>query len=243
MERRHFLALTGAAGLATLGGLAAPAQAAGYRFFNRRIPDEAHKKIGELAPSGITSFSFTPSNGWVVVAQNGRYFARGIPDECFAKLGQMIRSGMRIHCVAFAPEGGNRWVITADRSFFARNIPDECYKRIGGYYAADQPVVHVAFPPAGGDRWVVVGTDGFFARGVDDACYQKMRELSRGRRVTRVAFPYTGGWTVVAQDAFHARGIDDECFQQMKTFQAGGWPLHDVAFSPVNNGWSLSSRG
>ncbi|NRQ38759.1 WD40 repeat domain-containing protein [Nonomuraea sp. NN258] len=242
MDRRGFLALTGAAGLATLG-LAAPAQAAAARYFNRRIPDEAHRQMGKLAAYGITSFSFTPSNGWVVVTGDGHYFARNIPDECYAKLKELIAKGTRIHCVAFPPEGGNRWVITGDKTLFARNIPEECYQRILSYYKAGQQVVHVAFPPGGGNRWTVVATNGFFARNIDEECYQKMRELSRSSRVTRVAFAPGGGWTVVAGDTFFARNIDDECFQQMKKFKSAGYPLHNVAFSPVNNGWSLSSRG
>ncbi|KAB8191553.1 hypothetical protein FH608_030350 [Nonomuraea phyllanthi] len=240
MDRRGFLALTGAAGLATLG-LAGPAEAAGWHFYNRRIPEEAHKRMGKMAGSGITSFAFTPSNGWAMVTRNGGYFARNVPDEFFAKLKQLIAAGTRIHCVAFAPGGG--WVITGDRAMFARNIPEECYQRIRAYYKAGQQVVNVAFPPAGGNRWVVVGTKTFYARNIDEECFQKMRELGRKQRVTQVAFTPAGGWTVVAGSAFFARRIDDECFRQMKRFSANGWPLHNVAFSPANNGWSLISRG
>jgi CubicO group peptidase (beta-lactamase class C family) len=201
-------------------------------------------KMGEMAPYGITSFSFTSSNGWVIVTQTGGYFARNIPDECFAKLGEMIAAGTMIHCIAFPPEGGNRWVITGDKGLFARNIPEEGYQKILEFYNSGQQVVHVAFPPAGGNRWVVVGTNGFYARNIDDECYKMMRNLTQGgRRVTRVAFPYTGGWAVIAQDEFHTRNIDNECFQQMNNFAAGAWQLHNVVFSPVNNGWSLCSRG
>lgn len=247
MDRRRFLALTGGAGLGTGMGLAlaGSAEAAGGPYFNRRIPDEAHTQIGALNPQGITSFSFTPSNGWVVMTQTGAGFARGIPDECYTKLVEMVGAGTTINCIAFPPAGGNSWVILGHNSLFARGIPQECYEKILEFYNSGQPVVHVAFPPSGGNSWVVVGSNGgFFARGIDDECYQMMRNLSQGgRKVTRVAFPYTGGWTVIAQDEFFARGIDNECFQQMRNFAAGGWQLHNVAFSPVNNGWSLISRG
>jgi Beta-lactamase len=250
MDRRRFLTLTSGASLgiglaaATGNGLAA---ADSFPYFNRRIPDDAHTAMGQLAPLGITSFSFTPSNGWVMVAgnsQSGSSAGYGIPDECHSRLGQMVANGTQIHCIAFPPAGGNQWVITGDNSWFARNIDNECYQKIMDFYNSGQQVVHVGFPPAGGNRWVIVGTSGFFARNIDDECYQMMRNLTQGgRRVTRVAFPYTGGWTVVAQDEFYARGIDDECFQQMRNFAAGGWQLHNVAFSPQNSGWSLCSRG
>lgn len=243
MDRRRFLALTGVAG-AAVGGFAKPALAAGYPFFNRRIPDEAHQKMKELAPYRITAFAFTPSNGWVMVTADGRYFARGIPDECFTELKKLIAAGRRIHCVAFPPEGGNRWVITTDKGVSARSVPQECHQRITAFYTAGQQVEHVAFPPAGGDRWVLVTTKGTFARNIDDECYQMMRNLTQGgRRVTRVAFPYTGGWVVVAQDEFYARGIDDECFTELNDMVAAGWEPHNVAFSPVGDGWSLCSRG
>lgn len=258
MDRRRFLAATGVtslglgltaaagpAGAATNGPAGAGTAAAGTPYFNRRIPDEAHTTIGQFAPQGITSFAFTPSNGWVLTTQTGGYFARGIPQECFDTLVQMVGNGTRIHCVAFPPEGGNRWVITGDKGLSARGIAEECWQTLLSYHNSGQQVAHVAFPPAGGNRWVVVGANGAFtARGIDDECYQMMRNLSTdGRRVTRVSFPYPGGWVVVAQDTFHARGIDEECYQQMNSFAAGGWELHNLAFGPVGNAWSIISRG
>jgi hypothetical protein len=199
MNRRSFLTVAGTtclgAGLATVTE-GVPAWAVTANYFNRRIPDEAHIKMGQLASQGITSFSFTPSNGWVMATELGGYFARGIPDECYTTLGQMLARRTRIHSIAFPPAGGNRWVITGNNDYFARNIEPECYQTIVNFYRASEPVVHVAFPPGGGNRWVVVGTRTFFARNIDEECYQAMLRLTQqsDRRVTRVAFPYSGGW-------------------------------------------------
>ncbi|MEW9552267.1 serine hydrolase [Nonomuraea sp. NPDC050783] len=243
MHRRRFLALAGAAGLGAATGHVTPAWAASYPCYDGGVPAEAHAKLGELAPYGITALAFTPSGGWVVVTQDGRYFARGIPDACFTEIGRLSTAGRKINCVAFPPEGGDRWVITTDRGVTARGIPAACRERIDAFYAAGQQVVDVAFPPAGGDRWVVVSATGYHAKGVDDECFQMMRNLTQGgRRVTRVAFPRAGGWTVVAQDEFHARGIPDACFARMNTLAGGGWQVHGVAFSP-SGGWALASRG
>jgi CubicO group peptidase (beta-lactamase class C family) len=248
MNRRQFLALAGGTGVGAALAMTVgvePAAAVDFTYFNRRIPDEAHMTMGQFAAQGIMSFSFTPSNGWVMVTQTGDYFARGIPDECFTVLGQLVAGGTRVNCIAFPPGGGNQWVIVGNNALFARNIPEECYRQILAFYDAGESVAHVAFPPAGGNRWVVVGSAGsFVARNIDDECYQMMHNLTQGgRRLTRVDFPYTGGWTVVAQDEFFARNIDDECFQQMRAFSAAGWQLHNIAFSPANAGWSLYSRG
>lgn len=124
-------------------------------FFNRRILEEAHQKIAELAPLGITAFAFTPTNGWVIVTQTGAFFARNIPQECFDKLGELIAAGVTINCVAFPPAGGNSWVITGNGGFFCRNAPQECADKIAQFYLAGQPVIDVAFPPGGGNSWTV----------------------------------------------------------------------------------------
>lgn len=178
------------------------------------------------------------------MTSQGNYRLRNVPTECGDILRSLLASSHKINCIAFPPVGGNSWVITTDRTLFARNIPPECYQKLIEYYAFGQPVVDVAFPPAGGNRWVVVGTQDFFARNIDDECYQMMRNLTQGwRRVTRVAFPNMGGWAVVAQDKFHTRNIDGECAYQMGNFSLRGYQVHNIAFAPINNGWSISSRG
>ena len=213
-------------------------------FFNRRILEEAHQKMAELAPLGITAFAFTPTNGWVIVTQTGAFFARNIPQECFDMLGQLIAAGVTINCVAFPPAGGNSWVITGNGGFFCRNAPQECADKIAQYYLAGETVIDVAFPPGGGNSWTVATPNTFFARNIDDECFQMMRNLTQGgRRIRRVGFPYTGGWAAIAQDEFFSRNIDPECVQQLNNFILGRWEVHNIAFAPVLNGWSLSSRG
>lgn len=213
-------------------------------FFNRRILEEAHQKMAELAPQGITAFAFTPTNGWVIVTQTGTFFARNIPQECFDKLGQLIAAGVTVNCVAFPPAGGNSWVITGNGGFFCRNAPQECADKIAAYYLAGEPVIDVAFPPGGGNSWTIATPNTFFSRNLDDECFQMMRNLTQGgRRIRRVAFPYTGGWAAIAQDEFFSRNIDPECVQQLNNFILNRWEVHNIAFSPVANGWSLCSRG
>lgn len=243
MDRRAFL---GAALLAAAGStVGASTAVAASQVFNRGIPGDAHAKLVELAPRGVTTFAFTPAGGWVVVTALGDCASRDLPAECLAKLNEFVANGHRIHCVAFPPAGGNSWVITTDWGLYARNIPPECYSKLVEQYNAGNPVVHVGFPPAGGNSWVVLGANGyFFARNIDDECYQMMRNLTQGgRKVTRVAFPNTGGWAVIAQDEFHTRKIDDECYLQMNNFSLRGYEVHNIAFAPFNNGWSLVSRG
>ncbi|MFI6739088.1 hypothetical protein ACIBI9_39715 [Nonomuraea sp. NPDC050451] len=141
MDRRHFLTLTGAAGLAAVE-FARPALAASYPFADAGVPDELHAKLGELAPYGVTTVAFTPSGGWVIVTQDGRYFARGVPDACFAELGKLLKSGAKIHCVAFPPEGGDRWLITSDKGMAARGLPEACHQRVSDSYTAGRPHRH-----------------------------------------------------------------------------------------------------
>ncbi len=209
-------------------------------FFNRRIPDEAHDQIGALASRRIHVFAFTPSNGWVIVTEDGRLFARNIPQECFEKLQEFLSAGHKVRCVAFPSAGGNRWVIITDRSFFARNIPQECFEKMQEFRRRRDPATWVAFPPGRGNRWIVLARNRFFARNIDDECFQIVRNLSSGTRpVERVAFEPDGGWVVLAQDYFFTRNIDDECFGQMRSFDGDRWKIRNVAFSPQRAGWSL----
>ena len=129
ISRRRFVGLTGVGlgGIVLRPSVLLPAPEA---YFNRRMPDEFHTQMGNLSPGKITAVAFTPSNGWVIVNQSGGLFARGIPDECFAKLGEYVQAGHIINSIGFPAEGGNRWVITTNKTFFARNIPDECYQKL-----------------------------------------------------------------------------------------------------------------
>ncbi len=181
---------------ATENGLAA---AASFPYFNRHILDEAHTVMGQLAPQGITSFSFTPSNGLVMVTQSGEYFAHGIPDECFSKLGQMMANGTRIHCIAFPPAGGNQWVITGDNDLFARNIDGECYQMMRNLTQGGRRITRVAFPYTGG--WTVVAQDEFHARGIDNECFQQMQNFAAGGwQLHNVAFsPQNNGWSLCSR--------------------------------------------
>lgn len=242
ISRRGFVGLASASlgGLALRNHVAMPAAEA---FFNRRMPDEFHTQMGNYSPGKLTAVAFTPSNGWVMVNQAGGYAARGIPDECFSKLGDFVRAGHVINSIGFPAEGGNRWVIATNRTISARNIPEECYQKMREMLNAGDQVLHVAFPPTGGNRWVCISSSGFFARNIDDECYQMMRNLRQGgRRVKRTFFNWQDGWVVVAEDEFAARRIDDECFQKMWSYATDRRYLHNIAFSPQNRGWSISSR-
>lgn len=60
----------------------------------------------------------------------GSFFARDIPEECREKLSNYALAGHKILCVAFPPNGGNRWTIVTDKTFFNRNVPQECHEKM-----------------------------------------------------------------------------------------------------------------
>jgi CubicO group peptidase (beta-lactamase class C family) len=243
MDRRTFLGLAGlgVSGLMVRSEDAHAAPVAGD-LFNRRIPTEAHETMKAMVSRGITAFAFTPSNGWAVTAADGGYAARGIPDECFTKLGELIKAGHRIKAIAFPPAGGNRWVIATNKTIVARNIDDACYQKILSLLGEGHEIRDIAFSP-GNKGWVCVTDRAFFARNIDDECFQIACNLSQGgRRVSRVAFHPKGGWAVVAGDIVMSRRIDPECEEKLREFRGRGYFVHTLAFSPVNDGWSMSSR-
>ena len=143
MDRRRFLTLAGATGLGIglVGAIPGVAQATTFPYFNRRIPNDVHTKIGEMAQYGITNVAFTPTGGWVITTQFGGYWAINIPADCFNTINSYLSQGATIHCVAFTPSGG--FVITTNAGYYASGIPAECYTKIGDYYNSGQQVVHV----------------------------------------------------------------------------------------------------
>ncbi len=219
-------------------------------FYNRNIPGEAHTQMTRLAPRGISTFSFTPSNGWVITTPDGQRFARNIPDDCYQVLLAYLGAGHRVQVLAFPPAGGNSWVIVTDRGKFAKNIPTECNAKINEYRSAGRQIRCVAFPPAGGNRWVVVADGAWQARYIPDECFQVMRNLSQRpwpgtrppRRIHHVAFTPSGGWTVQADDYMFARDVPGECDSRMEIFQSQNRRIDTVAFSPTG-GWSIISNG
>jgi hypothetical protein len=210
-----------------------------WRFFNRRIPDEAHLVMGRLAHRRITTFAFTPANGWAMITEDGGYSTRGIPAECFSALAGMIAAGARIDCIAFPPSEDGGWLLTTDRGLSARNVPDVCQRRVQLALDDGRRVTEVAFRPDG-NGWVVLDSDGFTAHGIDAKCRRAMGEMEdNGHRLTRVAFNSTGGWVLAAGGEIRSDGIDTECSEMMSDFIAEGWQITNVAFAARRNGWSL----
>jgi hypothetical protein len=243
MNRRQLLSLVGSAGLATLPLGAASASSGQFDFFNRRIPDEVHTLMGQVAHRTITTLAFAPDGGWVLVTQDGGLFSHDIPPECEQKLRQWLRLGYRINCVAFPPAGGNSWAIAADRDVYARNIPEECWQRIRLFRDTGGTILQIAFPPKGGNSWFVLSDSYFYSRNCGTDFYEQAEQYySEGRKIRQAAFPWRGGWVVAAENGFAASGIDPECHKKMRELTSKGWQLNNVAFLAGSNGWSLYCR-
>ena len=222
--------------------------------FNRSIPNEAHKKITQLLPKGINSFSFSPNGGWVIITKNNGYFARNIPNECYNKIKDLKRKGHKIQQVSFPPKGGsNSWIIITDKTTFTRNIPKECHTKIQEFKKKGKRIKSVSFPyknifNSSNNAWVIITTDGnFYAKNIPDECYQVMRNLRESdmpskrasRKINQVSFTPSGGWVVLAEDYFFARNIPSEAFNKLKSYQKNKYKSHIIAFTPNGKGWSL----
>ncbi|MBL8485241.1 MAG: beta-lactamase family protein, partial [Rhodocyclaceae bacterium] len=212
----------------------------GFMYFDRNIPDEAHRMLGELGPRGVAAFAFAPNGGWVIVTKDRAYYARAIPDECFQQLGSFMRAGDELRALAFTPGGG--WVIVTDRHYYARGIPDECFRKLCDFFAAGATITCIAFPPQGGNSWVILAGHALYARNIDDECYQLLCNcLPSTRPARKVAFAPGGGWAILAEDYYWARNIPDECFAQLGQVRGQGWLLDHLAFAP-QGGWSLQTN-
>jgi len=222
--------------------------------FNRNIPNEAHKKIAQLLPNGINSFSFSPNGGWVVISKTNQHFARNIPNECYTKIKELKTKGHKIEQVSFPPKGGsNSWIIITNKTTFARNIPKECHAKIQEFKKKGKRIKSVSFPykniyNSSNNAWVIITTDGnFYAKNIPDECYQIMRNLRESdmpnkrasRKINQVSFTPSGGWVVLADDYFFARNIPSEAFKKLESYKKNKYKSHIIAFTPNGKGWTL----
>src|SRR5262245_55801608 len=80
-------------------------------FFAHNIPDDAFKKLEDIAKAGIEirSVAFTPSGGWVVLEGEWGAWSSGIPADAAKRIDQLVAAKTRINCVAFDSHGD--WII------------------------------------------------------------------------------------------------------------------------------------
>ena len=222
--------------------------------FNRNISDEAHKKMEELLPKGIQSFSFSPNGGWVIITKDNKHFARNIPQKCYEKIKEYVNKGIKIKEVVFPPNSGdNSWIIITENNTYAKNIPQECYEKIQSFKQQGKTIESVSFPYKNiynnsNNAWVILTTDGqFYTRNIPDECYQIMRNIRQtdipnklsDRKINKVSFTPSGGWTIMAEDYFFSRNIPEEAFEKLKEFRGKGYNNSILTFDPDKNGWSV----
>jgi len=222
--------------------------------FNRNIPNEAHTKISQLLPKRISSFSFSPNGGWVIVTKSNETFARNIPNECYKKIAELKKRGHKIKQVSFPPKGGsNSWIIVTNKTTFARNIPKECNAKIQEFKKKGKRIKSVSFPYKNiynnsNNAWAIITTDGnFYARNIPDECYQIMQNLKESdmpnkkaaRKIHQVSFAPNGGFAILADDYFFARNIPSEAYNKLKSFRKKKYKSSNIVFTPNGKGWSL----
>lgn len=221
--------------------------------YNKNIPDQAHNQMNAYLRYGISTFAFTPTGGWIIVAKNGRSFARNIPEACNKKVKELISKGHKVEHVAFSNQSTNSWIIVTDKATFSRNIPNDCYERIKKYEAQGKKIKMVAFPNKKGvsNSWVIITKDGkFAARNIDDECYQIIRNLSQApykggrplRKIDFVAFSPQGGFAITADDYHISMNIAGDCLGKMNEYRKAKNKISIIAFTPNGKGWSIISN-
>src|SRR5579883_289706 len=92
-------------------------------YYAEHIPEDAEKKLAELAKAGveIRSIAFTPQGGWVILEGDCGVWYRGIPESAAKKLDELVGEKTRVLCTAFNSQ--NDWVIlTAGNGIWASNV-------------------------------------------------------------------------------------------------------------------------
>jgi CubicO group peptidase (beta-lactamase class C family) len=205
-------------------------------YFSQNIPDEAFKKLGELAKQGaeLKSFAFTPTGGWVILHDKNGYFSRNIPDDAFKKLGELAKQAAELKSVTFTPDGG--WTILFDNNgYAASHIPEEAFKKLGELAKQGAELKAFSFTPGGG--WVILHDDnGYFSRNIPDEAFKALGELAKkGSALKTIAFPADGGWVILFDNnGYLARGIPDEPVKKLGEIAKGGSTWKSLAFTTAS---------
>ncbi|MEN8125369.1 MAG: hypothetical protein ABFR32_09575 [Bacteroidota bacterium] len=224
--------------------------------YNKNIPNEAHQKINQNLSRGISSFTFSPNGGWVIITNKNNFYQVGIPSDTREFLKHFKNTGHKLKQVSFAPKipkgkysNYNAHVIVTNKGAYGVNIPKELKNKISDFQKKGKKIKSISFPYVANstNAWVIIASSGeFYARGIPDECYKYLKKVrdanNSGRsstKLTQVSFTPSGGWVILADDQFFARSIPDDTYQQLKSFKAKKYKSTIISFTPNGKGWSL----
>ena len=111
------------------------------------IPVACENAIKNKSAGGVpTLVAFSQNNGWVVVYENGARASDGLPQGCRTDIDNLSSGANRVTCIAFPPQGGDRWVvINSGGGYIARSPGDELYMYMNFFAQVNGPIRYVSY--------------------------------------------------------------------------------------------------
>ena len=213
-------------------------------IYSDDLPNEANKKIIQLLPKGIQSFSFAKNGGWVIITKNNEYHEFNAPKQCTEKVKAFIKSGHQIKQVSFHPKKNNSFVIVTDKTTYARGISSECNSKIKSLQKKGKKIKNVSFGYKTKETWVIINTDGsFYANNVSNYCYDilknNFKHNNASAKLSSVSFSPDGGWVVLADGVFIQSGFSNNLYKELNAIQKKRYRSDIITFMPNKKSWSV----
>jgi hypothetical protein len=194
------------------------------RYFARRIPEDAFKKMGELAKNGhaLKCIAFSPNGGWVILWDKNGHSWDKIPPESAKLLNDLATKGEELKSISFTPSGGFT-VLFGWNGNLSHGIPDDTLKELADLTKRNVGLKSVSYAPNGGSV-IIYGKNGYSARKAPDEAVKKLTALAkRGAVLKSIAFAPDGGWAILhGKTDFFARDVPDEAFKVLGDMASKG---------------------
>ena len=213
-------------------------------YSSRNLPKEAYAKLESVKSRGISSFSFAPNGGWVIVTKNGEIHDYKKTSSLSSKINSLKQYNRKIKQIVFHPKKSDSWVIVTENSVYSNRIPKELNTTLQSFIRKGKKIQSVSFGNKTKDTWAIVNTDGsFYANNIPDECYTILKNIynlkNSSLQISSVTFSPSGGWTVIAGGLYFRGDISGEFVKQLSSNQQKNYQTDVIAFTPDGKSWSM----
>lgn len=205
-------------------------------------PEDVHGVVQSLLQEGesITSVSFAPGGGWLVVWDSSQYRAQGLSLRIRTVLDSLVQARSPIRDVVFAPWAGtDSWaIIHGDGKVAGNELPPGAAASLDHARRTGTPVSSVAFLGMG--AWFVVHPHRVESGGpLAEPLSQEIGSALRGRvpRTLRLLEP-SGYLAQYDERSWSASGLPGRAAEELERLRLGGKRVHVTSFTP-EGGWLI----
>lgn len=211
------------------------------------LPKEAYAKLELVKSKGISSLSYAPNEGWVIVTKNGEVHSYKIRNSISKKINSLKEHNRKIKQIVFHPTKSDSWVIVTENFVYANRIPKELNTTLQSFVRKGKKIQSVSFGSKTSKTWVVVNTDGsFHANNIPDDCYLALKKQINNAeaRVNNVTLLPNGEWIVLTDGGLlfvssNLRSNSNKLYEQVAANIKKGYQTEIIAITPDKKNWSV----